>query len=417
MFQGLSLEQAPPYAIPLRFYITAGVYLTLLSILVVLFGSGIASRFEYAAIASVHTLTIGFFSHIMFGSMFQMLPVMLGIPYANVVRNANIIYALINVGVILFISGFLSETIPLMHAGGSALLFGFLYFSYLSFNTVFQSKEKDFLVQNFASSFALLFVASIFGFIALLGHSGVVDTVKFGDIHISLMLFGWVFLLLNAVSYRIIPMFFVANEFPKLLKGRLYMIVMALLFGFVLFRLGENMQALSVVKILLAVCVVVFTAFSMLILKKRKRARRDISIDLWYFSMTNLTIAALLFAVSDFVDVKLSFSIGFFALFGGIYALINAMLYKIVPFLTWFHLSSSMVFEAEMSEVIKRKKMQLQVWFYYGSYVAFAATFLFKTLLFVGAVLFFISSVLLLLNIVGGYRYYQEYIKKKITML
>ncbi len=414
MFQGLSLEQAPPYGIPLRFFITGVVYLSLFALVLAAKAVEIGSRFDYASIAITHTLTLGFFTHVMVGAMFQMIPVMLGIAYKNVVKNANIIYALLNLGALLFISGFLLNVTPLMHSGGLALLGGVGYFAYLSFSTVFESSEKDFLVQNFAASFALLFVATIFGFIALLGHSGVVNSVQFGDIHIALMLFGWVFLLVNAVSYRIVPMFFVAREFPTVMKERLYIAVLALLFGFVYFRLGDDFFLLGTIKIALALCVLLFAAASVYILKNRKRARSDISITLWYFSMSNAAIAALLFAVDAFVDVDLSFFVAFFALFGGVYALINAMLYKIVPFLTWFHLSSSMVFDAEMSQVIPKKRMQLQTYFYYGAYIAFALGVFSRYFVVTGALLFFFSSLIFLGNMISGYRYYKEYIKKKV---
>ncbi len=414
MFQGLSLEQAPPYNIPLRFFITGAVYLSVFAFVLAVNVWGIESRFDYASIAITHTLTVGFFTHIMVGAMFQMIPVMLGIAYKNVERNANIIYTLINLGVVLFISGFLSNLTPLMHSGGLLLLGGIGYFAYLSFSTVFQSSEKDFLIKNFAASFALLFVATVFGFVALIGHSGFVNSVKFGDIHMALMLFGWVFILVNAVSYRIIPMFFVAKEFPQLLKEWLYVVVLTLLFAFVYFRLSDNFAFLGIIKVFLGLCVFIFALASIVILRNRKRARSDLSINLWYFSMINASIAALLFAVESYVEKDLSFYIAFFALFGGIYALMNAMLYKIVPFLTWFHLSSSMVFDAEMSQVIPKKKMQIQTYFYYGAYVAFGLGFFSRYFIVAGALLFFTSSLILLGNMIAGYRYYKEYIKKKI---
>ncbi|SFV50013.1 hypothetical protein MNB_SM-7-225 [hydrothermal vent metagenome] len=414
MFQGLSLEQAPPYKIPLRFFITGAIYLLLFAALSALFSFGIQSRFEYNSIAITHTLTIGFFAHIMVGAMFQMIPVMLGIAYKNVVRNANIIYALLNGGILLFIGGFLTEITPVMHSGGMLLLFGFLYFAYLSFSTVFESVEKDYLIKNFASSFALLFIATIFGFIALMGHSGFVSSVKFGDIHIALMLFGWVFLLVNAVSFRIIPMFFVAKEFPKILKEGNYIAILGLLFAFVYFRLADNFEALKFVQMLLGVVVASFALMTLWILKKRKRARSDLSINLWYFSMANVIIVVLLFIIDVWSGYDLAFGIAFFALFGGIYALINAMLYKIVPFLTWFHLSSSMVFEAEMSAVIPKKMMELQTYLYYLAYISFGLGFFSRYFVVAGALLFLFSSAMLLKNLITGYRYYQEYIKKKV---
>ncbi len=416
MFQGLSLEQAPPYRIPLRFYMTGAFYLIVMSVMLAWYALALQSRFDYASIALTHALTIGFFTHIMFGSLFQMLPVMLGIAYKSVVRDANIIYVLLNAGVVLFVAGFLSGMTPLLHSGGAMLGIAFLYFGFLSFGTVFESVEKDYLVQNFAASFALLFVATIFGFIALLGHSGFVSSVKFGEIHIALMLFGWVFILINAVSYKIIPMFFVAKEFPSFMKQALFAVVLVLLFGFIYFRLADNFTALAFIKTALAACVILFALQSIWILKNRKRARRDISIDLWYFSMANAVVAAVLFSVSAWVDAELSFFIGFFALFGSIYALMNAMLYKIVPFLTWFHLSSSMVFDAEMSEVIKRSAMKRQLYFFYGAYISFLLGYFNGYFIVAGALLFAVSSFLLLLNIIHGYRYYNEYIKKAVDM-
>ena len=100
MFQGLTLEQAPPYTIPIKFYLTAVLYLIALSIITLIYGLHVSSRYEYEVIALTHIFTIGFITHIMFGSLFQMLPVMLGTAYANVVRNAKIIHIFLNIGIV-----------------------------------------------------------------------------------------------------------------------------------------------------------------------------------------------------------------------------------------------------------------------------------------------------------------------------
>ena len=411
MFQGLSLDQAPPYNIPLRFYITGSLYLVLFGIVVLFFGLHVNSRHDYEAIAITHILTLGFFSHIMIGSMFQMIPVMLGLAYEDVVKRSNIIYILLNVGIIAFVLGFFLVKIPLIHIGGSALALGILFFGVISLQTVLKSVEKDFLVKNFLSAFGSLFVGAVFGFLAVLGQSGVVDAVMYGDIHMTLMLFGWIFLLINAVSYKIIPMFFVANEFPSFLKNYLYLSMIVSLVLFTSGRLSENIFLYESASWMLVLGVVVFALYTVLILRKRKRARRDISIDLWYFSMANIIIASILSLYGDMYQL-----IAFFTLFGGAYALINAMLYKIVPFLTWFHLSSNMVFDAEMSEVIKKKQMMLQVRFYFTSYILYLGSFFFGFLFIPASLAFVISSVVLMKNIFDGSKYYQEYIVKKVDM-
>ena len=417
MFQGLSLDQAPPYKIPLQFYITATLYLIAFSILFAIYSTSIQSRFDYNAIALTHFLTLGFLTHIMFGSMFQMIPVMLGIPYKNVVRNANIIYYTLNLGTLLFVSGFLTTKTALLHAGGSLLLLSLLYFSLLSLKTVLSSENKDFMVKTFAASFASLTLGALFGFLALLCHVGVIQNPYFGDLHIAFMLFGWIFLLINAVSYKIIPMFFVAKEFPTYIKNGVYITVLAALLFFGVLRELELFTLANGVALLLVFVVISFALLSIQTLRSRKRKRKDISITLWYFSMTNITIAAILFALSLFYSFAyLDIAIGFFMLFGGVYALINAMLYKIVPFLTWFHLSSSMVFEAEMANVIVKKDMQRQVNLYYGAYMLMLLSPFVDYAPLIAALLFTLSALLLCKNIISGYKYYKEYITKAMTI-
>ncbi len=416
MMQGLSLDQAPPYNIPLRFYITGGVYLVLFGVLTLFFGLHVNSRHDYEAIALTHLMTLGFFSHIMIGSMFQMIPVMFGLAYKNVVDRSKIIYILLNLGTLVFTTGFLTKDTALIELGGSGIATGIVFFALISLETVLQSVEKDFLLKNFITAFVLFFVGTFFGFLAVLGQSGITDSVMYGDIHMAFMLFGWVFILINGVSYKIVPMFFVAKEFPLFLRNYLYLFMVFVLVLFTLARLNDLFFLTHLFKLFLGFGVVVFASYTIVILKNRKRSRRDVSIDLWYFSMTNMIVAVFLGIVDDYTQNDLSLAVAFFALFGGAYTLINAMLYKIVPFLTWFHLSSNMVFEAEMSEVIKKKQMVLQVRFYFVAYGLFLGSLFWIYLLIPASLVFVLSSILLLKNLLGGYKYYQIYIKKKIDM-
>ncbi|WP_457750350.1 hypothetical protein [Sulfurimonas sp.] len=415
MFQGLSLDQAPPYTIVIKFYLSAALYLMLVAILAPVYFTDTASRFDYEVIAMTHLFTLGFITHIMFGSLLQMLPVMLSSAYANVVKNANSIHFVLNIGLWVFVLGFLTNSVALLYIGGTLLAGSFLYFCFLSLVTIFASRQINALVQNFAASFVALCIGVIFGFIALLGHFGFVDALRYGNIHIAFMLFGWVFILIMSVSYKIIPMFFVAKEFPLLLQKRLYLAQLLLLLLFMYAQIQENTIMFTVIKILLSFCVILFAIYSTLLLRRRKRARKDISIQLWYFAMSNAILAALLFTSATLLHVNLSLSIGFFALFGTIFALINAMLYKIIPFLTWFHLSSNMVFDAEMGNVIPKKRMLYQTNCYYLSFLFALLIPFWQLFLLPAAILFFCSALLLFLNILNALKYYKEYIKKKVV--
>jgi hypothetical protein len=415
MFQGLTLDQAPPYHIPMKFYRTAAFYLVALCLAIFIYGVHISSRLEYESIAITHIFTLGFITHVMFGSLFQMLPVMLSSAYLHVKRNAQIIYILLNTGTLFFVIGLFINNTLLLYGGITALASAFLYFCIISLQTVFTLKDKNILLQNFLASFVALFFAALFGVIAFLGLFGFNDSVLYGNIHMAWVLFGWVFILVMSVSYKIIPMFFVAKEFPRFLQTKFYILQLLLLFLFTIAQIFQYTQILTIIKILLSFTVIIFAFYSIKILKQRKRARADVSVKLWYFAMGNIILAAFIYITATLFHRQFSFEIGFLALFGGVYALINAMLYKIIPFLTWFHLSSNMVFEAEMGNVISKKDMTIQTNCYFISFGVFLLIPFSHYFLLLGTLIFLCSSILLLKNILAGEHYYNNYIKKKVV--
>ena len=71
---GLSLEQAPPFSVPLRFFLTAPWFLVLAAALILWEGPGIfASRWLPATLALTHLLVLGFMAQVMLGALLQIL--------------------------------------------------------------------------------------------------------------------------------------------------------------------------------------------------------------------------------------------------------------------------------------------------------------------------------------------------------
>ena len=77
---GLSFEQAPPFSLPLRFFLTAPLFLLAAAVLIVLAPDALASRWTPQALALTHALTLGFLAMVMLGALMQMLPVVAGSP-------------------------------------------------------------------------------------------------------------------------------------------------------------------------------------------------------------------------------------------------------------------------------------------------------------------------------------------------
>src|SRR5574343_70151 len=75
----LSFENAPPFAAPLRFFLTAPLFAVLAGLLVAWEGPGLfASRWMPGALAATHLVTVGFMLQVMLGAMIQILPVVAG---------------------------------------------------------------------------------------------------------------------------------------------------------------------------------------------------------------------------------------------------------------------------------------------------------------------------------------------------
>ena len=72
----MAFENAPPFAAPLRFFLTAPLFAVLAGLLVAFEGPDIfASRWTPGALAATHLLTVGFMMQAMLGALIQILPV------------------------------------------------------------------------------------------------------------------------------------------------------------------------------------------------------------------------------------------------------------------------------------------------------------------------------------------------------
>ena len=78
---GLSLEQAPPFSVPLRFFLTAPWFLVMAALLLLWqsLQEIFANRWLPAMLALTHLLTLGFMAQVMLGALLQILPVVVGV--------------------------------------------------------------------------------------------------------------------------------------------------------------------------------------------------------------------------------------------------------------------------------------------------------------------------------------------------
>ena len=125
----LSFENAPPFAAPLRFFLTAPLFAVLAGLLLAWSGAPLmASRWMPGTLAATHLVTVGFMLQVMLGALIQILPVVAGANLGNPLRVARIVHVGLSGGVLLLAAGFLAATPGVL--GVAALLLGgtLLYF-------------------------------------------------------------------------------------------------------------------------------------------------------------------------------------------------------------------------------------------------------------------------------------------------
>jgi len=317
MFKGLSLDQAPPFEAPLLFFLSAPLF-GIAGAILYLFGIG--------DFAILHSFTIGFLAFIMVGALQQMLPVVVGVKFEQPKRVSTALFALLTPGLLLFITALGFGWLKAGFVAAALLLLGLGGFSLLTLYKLIKAPRKSATVVAMMLSLLSLLCATLLG-THLLVTLALGKSVDLAFAHGALAGFGWVGLLIVGVSFQVIPMFYVTTE----LEPRFQNLIAPTLFAMIL---AYAMSGKSLFFYLIDALFLAYAIAMLAKLAKRKRAIKEPSIAFWQSGLGALILAAL------YGTVRLDQ--GFVYLFGYGFAMsiIYGMLYKIIPFLSWFHTSS-----------------------------------------------------------------------------
>lgn len=341
---GLHIDQAPPLGIPFRFFVTAPLFMVAAAFSCFYNGSDLfISPLVPQTIATVHLLVLGWISMVMFGALYQMIPVLAGVPVPWI-RLAPWVHAMLILGVFSLYLGLATELHPWMlllaSAGlGSAILLFFVpVFVALSRTS---SKHPALLGMRMAavSLLGVLLLGGIFlgewahGFLDL-------DRQVMVTIHLTWGLFGWVGSLIIGVSFQVLPMFYMTKE---LNENHASMVLAGwgaslLALPLTLFFFPTNIFALILSVVPGVIALLFFGQRMAVALMGRKRKKMDVSLRLWILGSISGACSLFFFPLWFFLDQDWPrFLFGGLFILGFASAIILAMLYKIIPFLVWFH--------------------------------------------------------------------------------
>lgn len=403
---GLALEQAPPFSVPLRFFLTAPWFLVLAGLLVLWRGSEIfTSRWVPATLALTHLLTVGFLAQVMLGALLQMLPVVVGVVVPRPRLIAALVHVPLTLGALVLAAAFLlSSPIGFQIAFGLlGVAFGVALVTMLSALWRAPVASATVIAMRCAL-FALLVTVGLGLLLAgFFGWGWQLAVVKVTDGHAVWGLVGWVLLLVAGVAYQVVPMFQITPPYPaRFGRGFAPLLALLLLVWSALLAAGWAVGAV-VVGAALALGSASFAVMTLRLLSQRRRKIGDPTLIYWRTSMGCLLAGALLglaivlipaLALAPQVDLLL----GILLVFGFAVGVINGMLYKIVPFLAWFHLQAQLFQRTKipnMKQLLPDAAIRRQWWAYLVSLLLLLAAALAPT--------GFSAGAALALSVMGGW--------------
>jgi len=346
--------------------------------------------------------------------MQQMLPVIAGVKFPRPLLNARLIFLLLSTGTLTLVFGlYASDPIWLKIAAG-LLGSGIGYFILLAGYALSGVAQRSDSVRAFGYAFWSLGAALFFGLLVVLSHAGVIGYREvFAHLHIAWMVVGWMMLLVIGVSFQVVPMFYVTEAYSLFCRRYGTVLLFGALIVFSLVRLfAPGFEIVAVLLLGFALLIVIgYAAVTIRRLYTRKRATRESNIRLWYLAMGSLIAGIILWSIGYLTDAeRLVIGGGMVLAVGFAVSLITAMLYKIVPFLVWFHLSSMGHFDvATMRELVPERRIRLHLWVHCAAYAALVGAVFFSPALFPAAgLLFGLSNILLFINLVRAGLYYRR---------
>lgn len=414
----LSLDQAPPIGVPLRFFITAPLFAPCAALLLLWQGPDVfSSRWNPAMLGITHLLTLGHMGLIMLGAILQMLPVVAGAPMRRPVLVAAIIHTLATAGIVLLCFGLIFTAPLALQVALPVLGTALLLFAALVIVTLRRSLPQNMTARAMRLAALMLAGTVLLGLTLLSNHAfgwWLQARETLADLHLAWGLLGWVGLLIAGVAYQVVPMFQLTPAYPPRLTRWLAPVLFFLLLLLAPTNLAPVLR--GVPEILLAGGFAVFALTTLWLQAKRRRKVPDVSLDLWRGGLISLLSAIALWLAAQLVpaigDLQgYGILLGVLMIVGFAMSIINGMLYKIVPFLVWFHLQGRRgAKEAKVPnvrEILPESRSRPQMRLHFAALcVLVAAIFFPAAFTYPAALLFAVSNLWLWLNIAVASRAY-----------
>jgi hypothetical protein len=412
----LAIDHSPPLTAPLRFFLTAPLHGAAAGLLLALNGEAIAAtRWSPSALAAVHLLALGVLAQVIAGALLQLLPVAVGraVPF---VRGVAVFTHLgLNAGALLLVIGLLRMDRVLL--GIAAPVLGITFLGYLSAVgwALLRSKAHGPTRPALRIAVLGLTVTAGLGFTlaSALAHGWSLPLTALVHVHAAWGLVGFAVCVVMGVAYVVVPMFQLTPAYPQ---GLARAMPPAIALGACCLSAGllAGVDLLSIAgAVLLAGTTATFAVQTLRLLARRRRRVRDATFWSWRLGLVCLLAAAaagswLYIGAPEMLRARLEYLTGVLVLGGAFPAFIAGMLYKILPFLVWLHLSQRGPAAPLMNEILGGAPTRAQLGVHAGALALLLAGAAWPPLVAAGGLVFAAAWLLLAANLVAAVRVYRS---------
>ena len=379
---GLRLDQAPPLAVPAAWFAVAPLAITSAGAALLSHPGALGSTWNPATIALTHLGTLGLLGAVMFGALTQLIPVVGG-ARVPVVRIAHLVQGALLVGLVGLVGGIAHGRpgfVRVAQVGLGLAVAGFVIPVAIA---LIRAPAKTDTIRGMRLALlclTLLAPAGLWMAQTWAGGAPPGARLPWIQLHFGLGLLGWVGGLLTAVSWQIVPMFWLAAPIsPRATRGVLVSIgvgVALLVVAHASGALGGPgaeawakgwLLPLAMAPAALAVWGA-HPALALRALAHRRRSRPDASMSWWRLGLCLAPVVGLVgLAAALGAGPRWSLAFGWLAIWGWAGTLMLGTLSRIVPFLVWFHRYSPLVGRVSvpsMRELLPERWLRRGLWWH-----------------------------------------------------
>jgi len=416
-YAGLSVGKSPPLAVPMRFYLTAPLFTMIAAAILLWQGPAvIASRWTPSLLAVTHLLTLGFLTMVMFGSVQQILPVLMGSPVPRPRLVSSTVHALLSIGALLLCSGFLFGQTTLFLAAMIFLGAGIGLFIVVVAYCLVRAQSGHATVIATALAITALAINASLGLYLAAGYDWkmVPHSRLLTNLHLVWGLFGWMALLITGVAYQVIPMFHITPDYSRFITRWLSKL---LFLGLVVWTISPLVtHNVLWAGALTGLCLVILALATLNLKRRRRRRLPDVTLNYWQLAMISL-LAAILCWITELIIPTLTIPpvlLGVLLVVGFAMSAVSGMLHKIAPFIVWLQLNNQHLLHGStrrkiptMKQIIPETRTRWQLYLQTIALILLlGATIWPRMLIYPAALALFLSAALLWWNLASATRLY-----------